>query len=58
MFKDNVPNGAGEFFWSDGLKYSGQWKSGVQDGIGVQVQADGREFKGVWKGGRWERWLV
>jgi hypothetical protein len=38
MFKNNLPNGTGEFLWSDGLKYSGQWKEGMQEGVGVQIQ--------------------
>lgn len=57
MFKDNVPNGTGEFYWADGLRFNGQWKFGVQEGIGIQIQQDGRELKGLWRNGRWEKWL-
>lgn len=42
MYKENVPNGTGEFFWSDGVKYSGQWRGGIQEGAGVQILQNGK----------------
>lgn len=40
MFKNGVPHGTGDFYWSDGLIYKGQWKDGFQEGIGVQIYQD------------------
>ena len=53
MFKKNLPEGTGNFFWADGVKYEGQWKNGVQDGIGVQIFDNGKEMKGFWRSGQW-----
>ena len=56
-FDNGVPHGMGEFKWSDGVRYIGNWRCGAQEGEGVEVLEGGRELRGLWKGGTWLRWI-
>jgi hypothetical protein len=55
-FACDVVHGQGFFTWSDGLKYSGNWKNGVQHGNGIEIGGEG-EKEGEWDNGRWIRWI-
>lgn len=34
-FKKGLPHGKGNYVWSDGQKYSGDWKNGIKEGYGA-----------------------
>ena len=36
----------GEYKWTDGKNYKGQWKNNMMDGIGEYVWPDGRRYIG------------
>ena len=49
---NNVPNGQGDYFYSDGFKYSGNWIDGRQEGEGTFISPDGSSFEGEWMYGK------
>jgi len=42
-------DGEGEFLWTDGMKYFGQFSKGIISGHGVMEWPDGAKYEGYWK---------
>ena len=47
----NCSDGKGTMQWSNGDRYTGEWKNGKPDGQGTMQWASGDEYVGVWKDG-------
>ncbi|XP_047980132.1 phosphatidylinositol 4-phosphate 5-kinase 9 [Salvia hispanica] len=47
----NVPEGAGDYVWSDGCKYEGEWRSGMRHGHGKLQWPSGAIYEGEFSGG-------
>ena len=45
-------DGEGTFSWSDGRKYTGEYKDDKKHGKGVFIWPDGRKYDGEWKEGK------
>jgi len=45
-------HGEGVFTWTDGRKYTGEYKNDKKDGQGVFEWPDGRRYAGAWKDGK------
>ena len=46
------------YIYSDGSKFSGEWKNGLQDGVGYMIDKLGKSRrKGEWAAGEHTRWL-
>ena len=48
-FKKKIPNGFGEYEFSDGTSYKGEWKDGNMHGKGTQNYPDGSRYIGNFK---------
>jgi hypothetical protein len=51
QFKMGYPEGKGEYKWSTGERYSGEWKKGKRDGTGIFYYFDDNEpaeMEGMW----------
>ena len=46
MWKNNKMNGHGVFTWTDGRKYTGDYKNDCKSGHGVFEWPDGRIYDG------------
>ncbi len=51
-WKDNSPNGFGEYFYNDGTKYRGNFKKGRLNGKGEVLKPDGSRYNGEFKNGK------
>ena len=52
-FKKKIPNGYGEYDFSDGTSYKGEWKDGEYHGQGTFSDSTGDDkYKGNWKNGK------
>ena len=52
-FKKKIPNGYGEYEFSDGTSYKGEWKDGEYHGQGIFSDSTGEDnYKGKWKNGK------
>jgi len=52
-FKKKIPNGFGEYEFSDGTSYKGEWKDGKYHGEGIFSDSAGDDkYKGKWKNGK------
>ncbi len=52
-FKKKIPNGYGEYDFSDGTRYKGEWKDGQYHGQGIFYGSRKYDYyKGNWKNGR------
>jgi len=52
-FKKKIPNGFGEYEFSDGTSYKGEWKDGKYHGKGIFSDSAGDDkYKGKWKNGK------
>ena len=52
-FKKKIPNGFGEYDFSDGTSYKGEWKDGKYHGEGIFSDSAGDDkYKGKWKNGK------
>ena len=52
-FKKKIPNGYGEYDFSDGTSYKGEWKDGKYHGKGIFSDSAGDDkYKGKWKNGK------
>ena len=52
-FKKKIPNGYGEYDFSDGTSYKGEWKDGEYHGQGIFSDSTGDDkYKGKWKNGK------
>ncbi|KAL1545800.1 Phosphatidylinositol 4-phosphate 5-kinase 9 [Salvia divinorum] len=47
----NVPEGSGDYVWSDGCKYEGEWSSGMKHGRGKLQWPSGAIYEGEFSGG-------
>ncbi|KAL0344677.1 UNVERIFIED_CONTAM: Phosphatidylinositol 4-phosphate 5-kinase [Sesamum radiatum] len=47
----NVPEGSGNYIWSDGCKYEGEWRSGMRHGYGKLRWPSGALYEGEFSGG-------
>ncbi|KAI3447539.1 hypothetical protein Pfo_004204 [Paulownia fortunei] len=47
----NVPEGSGNYIWSDGCKYEGEWRSGMRHGYGKLQWPSGALYEGEFSGG-------
>jgi hypothetical protein len=45
-------HGKGNFTWSDGRKYDGNYVDDKKDGYGVFTWPDGRRYEGNWSNGK------
>lgn len=45
-------HGTGEYSFSNGTKYVGEWKEGTFDGKGVMHFPSGTKYEATWKNGR------
>lgn len=45
-------HGKGNFTWSDGRKYEGNYVDDKKDGYGVFTWPDGRKYEGNWSNGK------
>lgn len=48
-YANDLSNGVGEEYWSDGSKYTGQFKDGMKNGYGVYFWNDGGVYRGMWE---------
>lgn len=48
-------NGFGKYFFSNGSKYEGKWKSDIMNGFGRYYKSNGDKYYGYWKDGNFER---
>ncbi len=48
----NCYSGWGTYFYSNGLKYVGEWKNGKWHGQGTMTYSDGQKYVGEWKNGQ------
>jgi hypothetical protein len=48
----NCENGKGDYKWSNGDVYKGQWKDGKLTGQGIYKWKDGTVYEGGWKDGK------
>jgi hypothetical protein len=48
----NKPNGFGEFFYDDGLKYKGEFKNGLKHGKGTLTDVNGKATSGRYEDGK------
>jgi hypothetical protein len=46
FWKDNLPHGQGEYVWSNGNSFEGEYFKGEQDGFGVLRLFNGDTFTG------------
>ena len=57
MFKgsylDDLRQGYGEMYWSDGLVYKGNWDKGMQHGLGRLELPDDRVKEGIFKNNKY-----
>ena len=52
-FKKKIPNGYGEYDFSDGTSYKGEWKDGKYHGEGIFSDSAGDDkYNGKWKNGK------
>lgn len=49
-------DGTGTRVWSNGDRYSGQWRNGAMDGTGTMTWANGKRYSGSWKKGLFHGW--
>lgn len=49
VLNEDVPNGKGTYFFTDGGQYVGNWRDGKQFGSGIEYRADGS----VLRSGKW-----
>ncbi|KAL8516741.1 hypothetical protein ACS0TY_015125 [Phlomoides rotata] len=47
----NAPEGSGDYVWSDGCKYEGEWRSGMRHGYGKLRWPSGAIYEGEFSGG-------
>lgn len=47
----NVPEGPGNYVWSDGCKYEGEWRCGMRHGYGKLQWPSGAFYEGEFSGG-------
>lgn len=47
-FKNNMADGQGTCYYSNGERYEGQWSNGSFNGTGTLFLSDGTEVNGVW----------
>lgn len=47
----NVPEGSGDYVWSDGCKYEGEWRCGMRHGYGKLQWPSGARYEGEFSGG-------
>lgn len=47
----NVPEGSGDYLWSDGCKYEGEWRRGMRHGYGKIQWPNGAIYEGEFSGG-------
>jgi hypothetical protein len=47
-------HGTGQFKFSDGTQYVGEFENGVQHGYGMLTMKDGTEMMGKWNQGEYE----
>jgi len=45
-------HGKGNYHWSNGDKYEGDWKKNLQNGIGLKTYANGAFYDGTWLNGK------
>ena len=43
---NGIPDGKGEFTWSNGKKYTGEWNNGQPNGVGTMTYKDGSVYEG------------
>ena len=46
-----IKHGKGTKFYSNGVKYVGEWKDDKKHGQGTYVYSDGDKYEGEWKDG-------
>ena len=56
MFRDDLKNGFGIFYWTDGRRYEGNWLHGKQHGRGKYF-SQGSIKEGIWVEGIRKKWL-
>ncbi|XP_073148740.1 phosphatidylinositol 4-phosphate 5-kinase 9-like isoform X2 [Henckelia pumila] len=47
----NIPEGSGNYAWSDGCKYEGEWRCGMRHGYGKLQWPSGAIYEGEFSGG-------
>ncbi|KAK6147092.1 hypothetical protein DH2020_018004 [Rehmannia glutinosa] len=47
----NTPEGPGDYLWSDGCKYEGEWRCGMRHGYGKLQWPSGALYEGEFSGG-------
>ncbi|KAK4478680.1 hypothetical protein RD792_014173 [Penstemon davidsonii] len=47
----NTPEGPGNYTWSDGCKYEGEWRCGMRHGYGKLQWPSGAKYEGEFSGG-------
>ncbi|KAL2554329.1 Phosphatidylinositol 4-phosphate 5-kinase 9 [Forsythia ovata] len=47
----NIPEGSGNYVWSDGCKYEGEWRCGMRHGYGKLKWPSGALYEGEFSGG-------
>ncbi|XP_073277945.1 phosphatidylinositol 4-phosphate 5-kinase 9-like [Primulina huaijiensis] len=47
----NIPEGSGNYAWSDGCKYEGEWRCGMRHGYGKLQWSSGAIYEGEFSGG-------
>ncbi len=46
MFRQNLPNGSGDYYWPSGDYYKGEFVNGKKHGKGTMKLSDGRSYHG------------
>lgn len=49
--RGNIPEGSGDYVWSDGCKYEGEWRCGMRSGYGKLQWPSGALYEGEFSGG-------
>ncbi len=45
---DNRPHGEGQYTWTSGSVYTGQWRDGQRQGFGTIKYSNGARYQGMW----------
>ena len=45
-------HGYGEYSWSDGRRYEGEFNNDLKNGRGTFIWPDGRKYEGEWLNGK------
>lgn len=53
MFRDDVREGKGVYYWKDGSRWEGEFKNNVMNGNGMYYAIDGDTFEANYENGEY-----